>query len=147
MNPNGLALVLSPEFASSPALTLSLQVMISWCDLLGEDATSPLHDSAIIICAPGMHKSELHKSQTCQFLEPLGSRIHKLLLWNAPFALFSSGSGVSDLERHWTKPPFIKCTVGWLSVPDWARATRMSSPGVEYHYEKEGAASQQCDES
>ena len=60
----------------------------------------PLQDSAIIFSTPGMPESAFYCANhrvSCKCQQPPGWKIHGFFRWKMPFAVFRSGSGVSEL--------------------------------------------------
>ena len=59
----------------------------------------PLQDSAIIFSTPGMGESAFYCANhrvSCKCQQPPGWKIHRFFRWKMPFAVFRSGSGVSE---------------------------------------------------
>ena len=59
----------------------------------------PLQDSAIICSTPGMAESAFYCANhrvSCKCQQPPGWKIHGFFRWKMPFAVFRSGSGVSE---------------------------------------------------
>ena len=60
----------------------------------------PLQDSAIISSSPGVGESAFHSANqgvSSKFQHFSGWKIHRLFRWKMPFAVFRSGSGVSEI--------------------------------------------------
>ena len=67
----------------------------------------PLQDSAIISSTPGMGKSVFccaHHRVSCKCQQPPEWKIHRFFRWKMPFAVFRSGSGVSDFRDSFDTP-------------------------------------------
>ena len=65
-----------------------------------------LQDSAIIFSTPGMGGSAFYCANhrvSCKCQQPPGRKIHRFFRWKMPFAVFRSGSGISDpcSENTW----------------------------------------------
>ena len=63
----------------------------------------PLQDSAIIFSTPGKGESAFHCANhrvSCKCQQPPGWKIHRFFRWKMPFAVFRSGSGVSDKNKE-----------------------------------------------
>ena len=68
----------------------------------------PLQDSAIIFSTPGMGESAFccaNHRVSCKCQQPPGWKIHRFFRWKMPFAVFRSGSGVSDPVKTATSVP------------------------------------------
>ena len=59
----------------------------------------PLQDSAIIFSTPGWGNLRFYCANhrvSCKCQQPPGRKIHRFFRWKMPFAVFRSGSGVSE---------------------------------------------------
>ena len=69
-------------------------------------------DSAIIFSTSGVGESAFDCANhrvSCKCQQPLGWKIHRFFRWKTPFAVFRSGSGVSDFwsqKCHFLDFPF-----------------------------------------
>ena len=85
----------------------------------------PLQDSAIIFSTPGMGGSAFYCANhrvSCKCQQPPGWKIHSFFRWKMPFAVFRSGSGVSDwkIQDH---PPGLKFS---NKIDNFKRATHQT---------------------
>ena len=63
----------------------------------------PLQDSAIIFSTPGMGGSAFYCANhrvSCKCQQPPGWKIHRFFRWKMPFAVFRSGSGISEFIKE-----------------------------------------------
>ena len=72
----------------------------------------PLQDSAIIFSTRGLGEPAFYCANhrlSCEFLQPPGWKIHRFFRWNMPFAVFRSGSAVSEFSGcHVDSPEYPK---------------------------------------
>ena len=75
-----------------------------------------LQDYSIIFSIPGMGETAFYCANhriSCKCQQPPGWKIHRFFHWKMPFAVFRSGSGVSE---NFSEKAIFSATLG---IPQW----------------------------